>query len=49
MSKLDSFIFSSPTYFIFLSKKRQSFIGLWNQLKENVGNSNFALLNQKNT
>ena len=47
--KLDSFIFSSPTYFIFLSKKRQSFIGLWNQLKENVGNSNFALLNQKNT
>ena len=33
----------------FYLKKRQSFIGLWNQLKENVGNSNFALLNQKNT
>ena len=45
--KLDSFVFSSPTYFIFLSKKRQSVIGLWNQLKEHAGNSNFALLNQK--
>ena len=44
--KLDSFIFSNPT---FLSKKRQSVIGLWNQLKEHVGNSKFALLNQKNT
>ena len=33
----------------FYLEKRQSFIGLWNQLKENVGNSNFALLNQKTT
>ena len=47
--KLDSFIFSSPNYSIFLSKERQSFICLWNQLKENVGHSDFALLNQKNT
>ena len=28
-------------------KKRQSFIGLWNQLKESFGNSNFTLRNQK--
>ena len=25
----------------------QSFIGLYNEVKENVGNSNLALLNQK--
>ena len=27
----------------------QSFIGLYNEVKEDVGNSNLALLNQKNT
>ena len=42
-------MFSSQTYFIFLSKKKQYFIGLWNEVKENIGKSNFALLNQKNT
>ena len=33
----------------FYLKKWQSFIGLWNQLKENFGNSNFTLCNQKDT
>ena len=47
--KLDSFIFSSPTYFIFLSKKMAIFYWSMESAIKNVGNSNFALLNQKST